>query len=151
MLRFVFGLFAIVCLAGCEKQSGEAVVLAKEHIAAAPPISKTSRAGPAASPNEVSTSAEQPRPIGDEEITVDGYVMKPDVRGTSHDPRALKDEQWLVKVRMLDDGRTLNVQADQGQFDKLKEGDRVRQIPARQIYEDCLGRGDRGNQQVRKV
>jgi hypothetical protein len=23
-------------------------------------------------------------------------------------------------------GRTLNVQADQGQFDKLKEGDRVR-------------------------
>jgi hypothetical protein len=126
VLRFVFGLLAIVCLAGCEKQSGEAVVLAKEHIAAAPPISKTSRAGPAASPNEVSTSAEQPRPIGDEEITVDGYVMKPDVRGTSHDPRALKDEQWLVKVRMLDDGRTLNVQADQGQFDKLKEGDRVR-------------------------
>ena len=27
---------------------------------------------------------------------------------------------------MIDDGRTFNVQADQGQFDKLKEGDRVR-------------------------
>jgi hypothetical protein len=120
-----FRLLAIVCLAGCEKQSGDAVVVAKEHIAAAPPISETSRAGPAASPNEVSTSAEQPRPIGDDEITVDGYVMKPDVRGTSHDPRALQDEQWLVKVRMINDGRTLNVRAEQGQFDELKEGDRV--------------------------
>jgi hypothetical protein len=125
VLRFIFGLLAIVCLAGCEKQSGDAVVVAKEHIAAAPPISETSRAGPAASPNEVSTSAEQPRPIGDDEITVDGYVMKPDVRGTSHDPRALQDEQWLVKVRMIYDGRTLNVRAEQGQFDELKEGDRV--------------------------
>jgi len=54
-----------------------------------------------------------------------GYVMKPEARGTSRDPRALKDEQWLVKVRMSDNGRTFNVQADQGQFDKLKEGDRI--------------------------
>src|SRR5438552_18333905 len=72
-----------------------------------------------ASPNE------QPRPIGDNEITVDGYIMKPQMRGTSRDPRALKDEQWLVKVRMIHAGRTFNVQADQVQFDKLKEGDRV--------------------------
>lgn len=113
------------CLVGCEKQSGEAVVLAKEHIAAAPPISETSPARPAASPNETSISAEQPRPIGDDEITVDGYVMKPEVGGTGRDPRALKDEQWLVKVRMIHDGRTFNIQAEQGQFDKLKEGDRV--------------------------
>lgn len=126
VLRFVLGLVAIFWLSGCEKQSGEAVVLAKEHIAAALPISETSPAGPAMSPNEISTSAEQPRPIGDDEITVDGYVMKPEVRGTSHDPRALKDEQWLVKVRMIHDGRTFNVQTEQGQFDKLKEGDRVR-------------------------
>lgn len=113
------------CLVGCEKQSGEAVVLAKEHIAAAPPISETSPARPAASPNETSISAEQPRPIGDDEITVDGYVMKSEVGGTGRDPRALKDEQWLVKVRMIHDGRTFNIQAEQGQFDKLKEGDRV--------------------------
>ena len=126
MLRFVLGLLAIFYLAGCEKHSGEAVVLAKEYIAAAPPISETSPAGSPASPNEVSTSAEELRPIGDDEITVDGYVMKPEVRGTSLDPRALKDEQWLVKVRMIHDGRTFNVQADQRQFDKLKEGDRVR-------------------------
>lgn len=125
MLRFVLGLLAIFYLAGCEKHSGEAVVLAKEHIAAAPPISETSPAGFPASPNEISTTAGELRPIGDDEITVDGYVMKPEVRGTSRDPRALKDEQWRVKVRMIYDGRTFNVQAEKGQFDKLKEGDRV--------------------------
>jgi len=125
VLRFVLGLLAIFCLVGCEKHSGEAVVLTKEHIAAAPPISKTSPAGSPASPNEISTSAGELRPIGDHEITVDGYVMKPEVRGTSRDPRALKDEQWRVKVRMIHDGRTFNVQAEQGQFDKLKRGDLV--------------------------
>jgi hypothetical protein len=125
VLRFVLGLLAVFCLVGCERQSGKAVVLTKEHIAAAPPISETSPAGSPASPNEISTSAEQPRPIGDDEIIVDGYVMKPEVRGTSQDPRAFKDEQWLVKVRMIHDGRTFNIQAEKGQFDKLKEGDRV--------------------------
>jgi hypothetical protein len=125
VLRFALGLLAIFCLARCEKQSGEAVVLAKEYIAAAPPISETSPASSPASPNEISTSAGEMRPIGDDEITVDGYVMKPEMRGTSRDPRALKDEQWLVKVRMIYDGRTFNVQAEQGQFDKLKEGDRI--------------------------
>jgi hypothetical protein len=118
-LRFVLGLLAIFCLAGCEKHSGEAVVLTKEHIAAAPPASET------ATPNASATSEEQPRPIGDDEIAVDGYVMKPEVRGTSRDPRALKDEQWRIQVRMIYGGRTFNVQAEQGQFDKLKEGDRV--------------------------
>jgi hypothetical protein len=125
VLRFVLGLLAIFCLVGCEKHSGEAIVLTKEHIAAAPPISETSPAGSPASPNEISTTSEELRPIGDDEITVDGYVMKPEVRGTSRDPRALKDDQWRVKVRMIYDGRTFNVQAEQGQFDKLKEGDRV--------------------------
>jgi hypothetical protein len=113
------------CLGGCQKQSGDAIVLAKEHIAAAPPISEASPAGSPASPNEISTTSEELRPIGDDEITVDGYVMKPEVRGTSRDPRALKDEQWRVKVRMIYDGRTFNVLAEQAQFEKLKEGDRV--------------------------
>ena len=125
VLRFLLGLLAIFCLAGCEKKSGEAIVLAKEYIAAAPPISETSPDGSPASPSEISTASEEPRSIGDDEITVDGYVMKPEVRGTSRDPRALKDEQWRVKVRMIYDGRTFNVQVQQGQFDKLKEGDRV--------------------------
>jgi hypothetical protein len=125
VLRFLLGLLAIFYLAGCEKHSGEAIVLAKEHIAAAPPISETSPAASPASPNEISTSAGEMRPIGDDEITVDGYVMKPEMRGTSRDPRALKDEQWLVKVRMIYDGRAFNLQAEQDQFNKLKEGDRV--------------------------
>ena len=86
MLRFVLRLLAIFCLVGCEKHS-EAVVLTKEHIAAAPPISQTSPAGSPASPHEISTTSEELRPIGDDEITVDGYVMKPEVRGTSRDPR----------------------------------------------------------------
>jgi DNA-directed RNA polymerase subunit omega len=125
VLRFALGLLAIFCLAGCEKQSGDAIVLTKELIAAAPPISETSPASSPASPNEILTTSEEPRPIGDDEITLDGYVMKLELRGTSRDPRALKDEQWRVKVRMNYDGRTFNIQAEQRQFNKLKEGDRV--------------------------
>jgi len=52
--------------------------------------------------------------------------MKQEVRGTSRDPRALKDEQWLVKVRILDNGRTFQVPADRAQWEKLRENDRVR-------------------------
>ena len=59
------------------------------------------------------------------EIAVDQYVMKPEVRGTSRDPRALQNEQWLVKVRMIANGRSFNVAADRAQFEKLKKGDRV--------------------------
>jgi hypothetical protein len=128
VLRFILGLLAMFCLAGCEKHSGEAIVLTKEHIAAAPPIAETPYPVNAKAPAEPvvnSNSDEQLRPIGDDEITVDGYVMKPELRGTSHDPRALKDEKWRVKVRMIYDGRTFNIQAEQGQFNKLKEGDRV--------------------------
>jgi hypothetical protein len=124
--RFIAGLLIVLCLAGCERQSGQAIVIAKEHVAPAPPTSETPSAGSGASRNEISTDAAQPRPIGDNEIAVDGYIMKPDVRGTSRDPRALKEEQWIVKVRMLGDGRTFNVQAERAQFDKLREGDRVR-------------------------
>jgi hypothetical protein len=109
-----------VGMIGCEKKSGDAGVFAKEHIAAALPIAETPNAQSTRTPDE------QPRPITDDEIAVDGYVMKPEARGTSRDPRALKAEQWLVKVRMIDDGRTFNVQAEQAQFDKLEEGDRVK-------------------------
>src|SRR5215216_4253958 len=112
-------LFFITTMMGCEKRSGDAVVISKEHIAAAPPTTEKPNAHSAASPNE------ELRPMADDEIAVDGYVMKPEARGTSRDPRALKDEQWLVKVRMLSDARTFNVQTEQAQFEKLKEGDRV--------------------------
>ena len=117
---FAVAVLLMMCLVGCEKKSGEAVVLAKEHIAAAPPNAKTPNPQSSAGPNE------QLRPIADDEITVDGHVMKPEVRGTSRDPRALQAEQRLVKVRMITDAQTFNVPAEQKQFDKLKEGDRVK-------------------------
>jgi hypothetical protein len=110
----------IIGLVGCEKESGDAVVLAKEHLDAALPTAETPNAQTAPSPDE------RLRPMADDEITVDGYVMKPDERGTSRDPRALKHEQWIVKVRMVDNGRTIQVHADQAKWEKLRENDRVK-------------------------
>ncbi len=107
-------------LTGCERNSGQAVVLAKEHIDAAPPTAETPTAQSGSSPDE------QLRPMADDEIAVDGYVMKPEARGTSRDPRALKHEQWIVKVRMVDNGRTFQVPADQARWEKLRENDRVK-------------------------
>ncbi len=110
----------LVGLGGCEKKSGDAIVLAKEHIAAALPITETPNAQSAPGPDE------QPRPMAGDEIAVDGYAMKPEVRGTGHDPRALKDEQWIVKVRMRDNGRRIEVRANRAQWEKLRENDRVK-------------------------
>jgi hypothetical protein len=116
----VVAAFLIIPLTGCDKKSGEAVVLAKEHIDAALPTAETPNAESAPSPDE------QLRPMADDEIAVDGYVMKAEARGTSRDPRALKHEQWIVKVRMVDNGRTFQVPADQARWEKLRENDRVK-------------------------
>ena len=116
----VVTVFLIIAVTGCEKKRGEGVVIAKEHIDAALPTAETPNAQSAPSPDE------QRRPMRDDEIAVDGYVMKTEVRGTSRDPRALKDEQWIVKVRMLDDGRTFQVPADQTKWEKLRENDRIK-------------------------
>jgi len=95
-------------------------VLEKEHIAAALPTAETPNAQSMAGPGD------KPRPMANDEIAVDGYVMKPEMRGTGRDPRALKDEQWIVKLRLIDDGRRIQVQADQTQWEKLRENDRVK-------------------------
>ena len=116
----VVAAFLIIGVTGCENRSGQAVVLAKEHIDAALPTAETQHAQLRPAP------AEQLRPMGDDEIAVNGYVMKAAVRGTSRDPRALKNEQWLVKVRMLDNGRTFQVPAAQTKWEKLRENDRVK-------------------------
>jgi hypothetical protein len=108
---------AILLVAGCQKEEGDAVVLSKEHIAAAEPVK------PSASASEVT-----PPPIREmarDEIAIDGVVMKARDRGTGRDPRAFQDEQWLVKVRVIDGGRIFNVPAEKAQFEKVKEGDRV--------------------------
>jgi len=120
LARCVVALLLITGPCGCEKNSGEAVVLAKEHIDAALPNAETPSAKSEPSPNA------EIRPMEDGEIAVDGYVMKPEVRGTSRDPRALHHEQWIVKVRVLDNGRTFQVPADQGKWEKLRENDQVK-------------------------
>ena len=116
----VVAVFLIIAVTGCEKRRGEAVVIAKEHIDAALPTAETPNAQSAPSPDE------QLRPMRDDETAVDGYVMKPEERGTSRDPRALSHEQWLVKARMLDNGRTFQVPADQAKWEKLRENDRIK-------------------------
>jgi hypothetical protein len=115
----VIAALLMIGVTSCENNSGEAVVIAKEHIDAALPNAETPNAQVAAN------SGEQLRPIADDEIAVDGSVMKPEVRGTNRDPRALQDERWLVKVRMLDNGRTFQVPTDQAKWEKLGENDRV--------------------------
>jgi hypothetical protein len=71
-------------LVGCEKKSGEAVVIGKDYVAA----------------------------------VKEGEEIK-DERATNH-------EQWIVKVRMRDNGRRIEVRADQAQWEKLHENDRVK-------------------------
>src|SRR4051812_34913051 len=112
--------FLMTSFTGCDKKSGEAVVLAKEHIDAALPTTETPTTESTPIPDE------QVRPMADDEIEVDGSVMKREARGTSRDPRALKDEQWIVKLRMVADSRTFEVPADQAKWEKLRENDRVK-------------------------
>jgi hypothetical protein len=110
-------------LAGCEKKRGEAVVIEKEHIAAKE-IQVTPSSGTPVPAAEATPTYEE-RTLKPGEITVGPYVMLAEDRGTSRDPRASNYEQWIVTVRVNRDGRQFNVQADQRQWEKLKEGDRV--------------------------
>jgi len=81
---FVVALLLLLVLGGCEKKSGEAVVIGKDYVAA----------------------AKQGEEIKDEQAT--------------------NNEQWIVKVRMLDNSRTIQVRADRGQWERLRENDRVK-------------------------
>ena len=42
------------------------------------------------------------------------------------DDRATNHEQRIVKVRMRDNGRTIEVRADRTQWEKLRESDQVK-------------------------
>jgi hypothetical protein len=74
----------LIGLVGCEKNSGDAIVIGKDYVMA----------------------AKQGEEIKDE-------------RATNH-------EQWIVKVRMRDNGRRIDVRADQAQWAKLDENDQVK-------------------------
>ena len=131
--RIVVSGMILLALAGCSRKSGEAVVLEKEHIAAAE-IRETPSAAPVNSIRSptlapgftANDEAETVRELKPGEIVVNGYVMEKDVRGTGKDPRALTDEQWLVRVELISGGRTIDVHADRGQYEKVKPGDHVK-------------------------
>jgi hypothetical protein len=105
------------------QEEGEARVIGKERIAAAK-IHETPHEEQAASPLEhVATTTEQSRNKGDG--SHDEQVSSEDETPATQDPRANDHEQWIVNVRMIDNGRQIDVRVDQPQWDKLKEGDRV--------------------------
>ena len=81
---FVVALLLLLVLGGCEKKSGDAVVVGKDYVAA----------------------------------MKQGEEVK--------DERATNYEQWIVKVRMLDNSRAISVRADRGQWERLRENDRVK-------------------------
>lgn len=126
-------LFLLAGFTGCWKKTGMAEVLEKEHIAAAEPSptpstqdSPTPAAeNPDASPTESPDENWEPK-VAPDEIVVDGVLMKKDVRGTSRDPRAHQNEQWIVKLQMIDDLRQLTAFPDKVRWEKLKVGDRVK-------------------------
>ena len=136
---FVAAALVMACLVGCWKKSGEAIVEEKEHIDAGE-IPPTPTPGPASTvaaevavqpgttPREPPAQEEYvEKELAPDEIVVDTYVMKKDVRGTSKDPRAYPGlEQWRIKVRMIDGGRGFTVHAKKAQFERLKVGDRVK-------------------------
>jgi hypothetical protein len=133
-LRLAAVLFAAVHLAGCSKESGEAIVEDKEHIdpgdpVATPPPGASPAAeepSPAATPQKSPDETYEARPLAVDEIVVDTFVMKKKVRGTSKDPRAYPGlEQWRVKLRIAGVGGTTAL-ATREQYERLKVGDRVK-------------------------
>lgn len=131
-LRLAAVLFAAVHLAGCSKESGEAIVEEKEHIDAGDPVATPSpgasvtAAEMSPNPQESPDETSEPRPLAEDEIVVDTFVMKKNVRGTSKDPRAYPGlEQWRVKVRIAGVGGT-TVLASREQYERVKVGDRVK-------------------------
>jgi hypothetical protein len=132
--QVIFGLVAVlaasVTFAGCTKKSGKAVVLEKEHIDVRE-IVATPAADQTVTPGAVVASSPVPSPryeeapeLAADEIVVDTYVMKKDARGTSRDPRATSDEQWIVQVQMIG-GPRIKVQTDKAHWDKVKVGDQI--------------------------
>ena len=121
MRRIALAVLAALSLAACAKKSGEAIVVSKEHIDAR-------EANPSATPASEPPAREEStlREMAPDEIDVEGFVMKKEVRGTSKDPRASTEEQWRVTVEMLSASQTLIVRTDRARYDKLKKSDRVK-------------------------
>jgi len=135
---FIASLLLLTIFTGCSKESGEALVVEKEYIAAGEelgtptpsPVTSvaeqdaTASSSPSGSPE---TEEDVEKPLAEDEIVVETYVMKKDVRGTSKDPRAFPGlEQWRVTVELVADSGRFVVRAKQKQYERLKAGDRVK-------------------------
>ena len=121
-------LSAILALAGCEKKSEAAVILLKEHIPVresgyTPPKKKPVSPGRSGANEEEKTTDQEPGTI-----TVDGYIMRPEVQGTGRDPRALNHEQWIVVVRLTNSGRAIHIQTNRFQFEKVNPPDLIQVV-----------------------
>ena len=130
---FIAGLWIIAAFAGCSKKTGDAIVTAKEYIAAGEeratptPTQSPDASTPGPTPADPETEYAEAPPLAADEIVVDGYVMKKEVQGTSKDPRAYSGlEQWRISVRMVEGGRSMTVRAKRAQYERLKPGDRVK-------------------------
>lgn len=130
MHRIALAVLAAVSIAACSKKSGEAVVLEKEHIDAADPypsVTPSPTVADRATPTPTATEPEYAeRELAADEIVVDTFVMKKNVRGTRKDPRATTIEQWRVRVRMVEGGRQFVVLTERARYEKLKPGDRIK-------------------------
>ena len=111
--RIVVSGMILLALAGCSRKSDEAVVLEKEHIAAAE-ILQTPLAAPV---NSITSPTLAPVSEANDEVEIARDLK---------DPRALTREQWLVRVQLISGGRKIDVPADRGQYERVKPGDRVR-------------------------
>jgi hypothetical protein len=134
LVKCAICLSAILAFAGCEKKSEQGVVILKEHI----PVKEKGKgpAGEGAKAPKSEPSVRPAKPVANEEemgrgdgtVKVDGYVMRPEVRGTGHDPRAGSREQWIVTVRLVETGRFFPIQTDRAQFEKLNNADLVQVV-----------------------
>ncbi|HEX8280103.1 MAG TPA: hypothetical protein VF551_01895 [Chthoniobacterales bacterium] len=106
-------------LSGCAKKSGEAIVIGKDYV----PAIEREEATPSASSPAAEDATSSASPIDESAETI---VDTTDFIGPPIDSRATHREQWIVAVEMIEGGRKIDVRVDPGQFDALKEGDRVR-------------------------
>jgi hypothetical protein len=127
------GIFSLVALlfCGCDKKKSDAIVTAKEHIDIAEvmpsPTPKSSTEETKAKASQSASPEESPsREMAADEIDVDGFVMKKEVRGTSKDPRAKSEEQWRVTVEIANARQSCMILTERARYDKLKIGDRIK-------------------------
>jgi hypothetical protein len=112
-----------LAFSGCDKKKSDAIVISKEHIDVAEVKPSPT---PSTSTDEAKEKAPEYREMAADEIDVDGFVMKKEVRGTSKDPRAKSEEQWRVKVDIANARQSCTILTDRARYDKLKIGDRIK-------------------------